>query len=179
MRKSCGFVSLSRLSVLQSSRRTYTVLKSASFLPFFWAVERPLFSDIITRFARDISESLLLFLSSAFSTSSQRNTWHLKGRLAPQDIQPTYSWDRCQVFKNLEGQKITTVENKGQDYSNWQIGLFRNGESSKLVCRVFSIGSFKSPTLNFIINDTLSRHFIVEEMAWVRVVLMLSIRILQ
>jgi hypothetical protein len=45
------------LSVLHSSRRIYTVLKSASFLPFFWAVERPLFFDILAAgFACDILE---------------------------------------------------------------------------------------------------------------------------
>ena len=116
MRKLGIFVSLSWLSVLHSSRRIYTVLNSASFLLFFWAVERPPFSDIITRFARAISEVPLQFLSSSIPTSSHRKTWHLKHPFAPQDIQLSYSWDRCQVFKNLEGRKIISLENKLQDY---------------------------------------------------------------
>ena len=90
-RKSHVLFRYRRLSVLHSLRRTYTVLKSASFLPFFRAVESPLFSDINTGFARNISESLLLFLSSDFSTSSNWKTSNLKNPFAPQDILPSYS----------------------------------------------------------------------------------------
>jgi hypothetical protein len=61
------------------------------FLPaFFRTVGRPLFPDIITdSLAIFPNESLLLFLSSAFSTSSNRKSFDLKDPFAPQDNLPS------------------------------------------------------------------------------------------